>query len=76
MHIQICFLKIDILNDDNVNFINIFNENFNDIDVFNETFIDKKLLKNQFVITCVLNEKYQQILKVFRIEKRIVKIFF
>ena len=46
LHIQICFLKINILNDDDVNFLDVFNENFNDIDVFNEIFIDKKLLKN------------------------------
>ena len=58
IYIQVCFLKINILNDNNVNFIDIFNENFNDIDVFNETFNDKKLLKNQFSITCVQNEKY------------------
>ena len=76
MHIQTCFLKINILNNNNVSSINIFNKNFNDIDVFNEIFIDEKLLKNQFAITCVLNEKYQRILKVFRIEKRIVKNFF
>ena len=76
IHIQICFLKINILNDDNVNFIDIFNENFNDIDVFNETFNDKKFLKIQFSIACAQNKKYQQILKNFRIEKRITKRFF
>ena len=76
MHIQACFLKINILNDDDVNFIDIFNENFNDIDVFNEIFIDEKSLNNQFAIAYVLNKKYQRTLKVFRIEKRIVKFFF
>ena len=58
IYIQICFLKINILNDDNVNFIDIFNENFNDIVVFNEIFNDEKLLKNQFSTACVQNEKY------------------
>ena len=76
IHIQACFLKINILNDDDVNFTNIFNENFNDTDVFNEIFNDEKLLKNQFSIACVQNEKYQQILKILRIEKRILKKIF
>ena len=75
LHIQICFLKANILSENDVSSIDIFNENFNDIDVFSETFIDKKSLKNQFAVACALNEKYQRILKVFRIEKRIVKEF-
>ena len=76
IHIQICFFKTNVLNDNDVSFIDIFNENFNDTNAFSETFNDKKLLKNQFVIACAQNEKYQQILKVFRIEKRILKNFF
>ena len=59
IHIQTCFLKVNILSDDDVSFIDIFNENFNDIDVFSETFNDEKSLKNQFSIACVQNEKYQ-----------------
>ena len=58
LHIQTCFLKVNILNDDDVSFTDIFNENFNDTDVFNEIFNDKKLLKNQFATACVQNEKY------------------
>ena len=75
MYIQACFLKVNILSDDDVSFIDILNENFNDIDAFSEIFIDEKLLKNQFAAACALNEKYQRILKVFRTEKRIVKKF-
>ena len=48
---------------------------FNDIDAFSETFIDEKSLKNQFAAAYALNEKYQRILKAFRIEKRIMKKF-
>ena len=75
IHIQTCFFKVNVLNDDDVSFINIFNENFNDTNVFSETFNDEKSLKDQFVAACVQNEKYQQILKAFRIEKRILKRF-
>ena len=75
IHIQICFFKINVLSDDDVSFIDIFNKNFNDTNAFSETFNDEKLLKNQFVTACAQNEKYQQILKVFRIEKRILKEF-
>ena len=76
IHIQTCFFKINVLSDDNVNFTDTFNENFNDTNAFNETFNDEKSLKNQFVIACAQNEKYQQILKAFQIEKRTLKIFF
>ena len=75
LYIQICFLKVSILSDDDVNFIDIFSENFNDTDVFSKIFIDKKSLKNQFAAACALNEKYQRILKVFRTKKRTVKKF-
>ena len=75
LHIQVCSLKANILSDDDVSSIDILSENFNDTDVFSETFIDEKSLKDQFAVACALNEKYQRILKVFRIEKRTVKEF-
>ena len=75
IHIQACFLKVNILNDDDVSFTDTFNENSNDTDVFNEISNDEKSLKNQFSTACAQNEKYQQILKVLRIEKRILKRF-
>ena len=75
MHIQACSLKTNILSDDDVSSIDILSENFNDTDVFSEIFIDEESLKNQFAAACALNEKYQRILKAFRIEERIVKGF-
>ena len=75
IHIQACFLKVNILSDDDVSSTDIFNENFNDTDAFSEIFNDEKSLKDQFSTACAQNEKYQQILKVLRIEKRILKEF-
>ena len=69
LYIQVCFFRNSVLKDNNASSTK---------NTFSETLINnkKEFLKNQFLTTCVQDKKYQQILKVFKIEIRTIKNFF
>ena len=79
LQIQICVIRNNDLNDNDDSNNDIINQNSNIFsEIFNDNSITKFeeiLLKEQFIAVCVLNEKYQRILKTLSIEQRIMKEF-